>query len=387
VDARDRLTTGQVKDRAAAARELAERGDWSDMELLVRAATTEKSPSVRLYAAAAAADIAAAHRGASGQRKMTRKQRDELHTWAGSIDPVDNPSILGLLSAAGDKRAVDRLCRALRDPRSGVRAGAAIALRRLALSAAAADDRYLPGAIRKLLAHPKLPVDAIADVTRLIGECGWIDLRDALGRAASTGGAAAEAATEARQRLSDRDPSGVWLSSGTDVLLPEPAEPGPWMIVVDMTIHRPDGQAPLGDHRLLRAPRVAKEGSFDTLQIDGETFYRLAGGELTAFVEAAQTDLAGDAAAWIASQLEGEEGPAAERARALATWRSGDLEAADALLSSLSKPKADVLWWRAQVLHGLGRPDEAKAMAARFLKKAPKKSPFRADAEALVARA
>src|SRR5690606_32336998 len=126
----------------------------------------DASPSVRLYTAAAAADIVCRMRGVNGRARLTRQQRELLQTWVKTFDPGINPSLLMLLSAVADQSAVDRLGRMLKDPRNGVRAGAATALRRMSLSVAAADDMLVPMAVDKLLASRKLPADAVLDLVK-----------------------------------------------------------------------------------------------------------------------------------------------------------------------------------------------------------------------------
>ena len=61
VDPREGLSAKDVTTRTASARELARIGTWDDVPRLVQMATSEKSSAVRLWTAAAAADIAHRH--------------------------------------------------------------------------------------------------------------------------------------------------------------------------------------------------------------------------------------------------------------------------------------------------------------------------------------
>src|SRR3712207_6547865 len=123
-DPREGLKSPDVAVRTAAARELAASGKFADVEVLVELAKTDKSPSVRLSAAAAAADIATRSEPGPAQRKR-------LVELFRTFDPGHNPSLLMVLAAVPDAAGVERLGRLLRDPRQDVRNGAITALRRM----------------------------------------------------------------------------------------------------------------------------------------------------------------------------------------------------------------------------------------------------------------
>ena len=72
-DPRDALESDDVAVRVAGARVLAERGTQEDLPRLIKIAREDKSPSVRLYAAAAASDVAMRNR-----RELTDAAKEHL---------------------------------------------------------------------------------------------------------------------------------------------------------------------------------------------------------------------------------------------------------------------------------------------------------------------
>lgn len=401
-DPRVALRQGDVAERAAAARELAQAGTWEDLSELVTLAKEDNSPSVRLYTAAAAADIVCRMR--SHGPALTSEQRTLVSDWVKTFDPGHNPSLLMMLSAVADGPTVDRLGRMLKDPRNGVRAGAAAALRRMALSAVSVDDTRIPMAVDKLLAQVRrLPGDAVLELVRLVGEAGWAELEDALGPASGAGRLHGPAAEEALERLrARREPStweGLWLADGGDVLEPVPERTiASWLAVVDGVavdasgelgpIELREGRGALRRRpvRLIFTPRVGESGIFRALQSEGTTWYLAEGKELLDAVETLVHDVPQGVARGMFRWLEGLEGVQAQRARALALWRAGDLAGAAALLTEQveqKKPKADLFWFLARVRADQG--DRAGAVAAldAFLERAGKRARFRKEAETL----
>lgn len=406
-DPRAALGASDVTTRSAAARDLARAGTWDDMAELVRLAREDKSSAVRLYAAAAAADIAARHRGAGGQVALDAEQRKQIEQWIRALDPGHNPGLLMLLSATPGPFTLDRLGRMLRDPRNGVRAGAAMALRRLALSGGPADHAAIRDAAKGWLASGKLPPDALLELVRIAGEAGWTGLDAEIRAAAKAGRPHVAAAEQALARLAERAGPAGWegfyVTDGLDVLeIAERSRDEGWIAIVDGTWYEPGGVArPMtfeggavavdGEpSRLVWAPKVGQhEDRFAAVQRGGRTWWRAAGKDLAAGVErwlegfgADDTVVIGALRRW----LEGSEGVVAQRARALLAYRAGDLEQADALFADLAagkKPRPDVYYWHGRVLLGLGRKKDAAAALDQYLDKAGKKSEYRAEAEAL----
>lgn len=399
VDPRAALRDGDVSERASAARTLARTGGWLDLEELVRMAKEDPSASVRLYAAGAAADIALRARRAG---ELGRDREAQVLDWVRAFDPDVNPSLLMLLSAVASGPALDRLGRMLRDPRNGVRAGAATALRRAALSAAS-DEVPLAQAAGALLANRKMPADALLELVKIVGEAGWDELTDAVRAASAAGRLHAPAAEEALQRLAlRRDPGtweGLWLSDGSDVY--ETGDERPvedWLAVVDgcawgragalgeLELDRGRGRA--GDLRLriVWAPRAGAPEPSPALQGGGRTWYRADAKSLVACVEDLADDLSAPAASAALRELASLDGVQAQRARAILAWRAGDLRRASELLEALldaPKPRADLFWYLARVRLDQGRREEAREALDRFLDQAGRRARHRKEAEEL----
>ena len=401
-DPRVVLQSGDVTARAAAARALAQAGSWDDLAVLVEMAKSDKSPSVRLYTAAAACDIAARFRGAAGQDRMTPQQAEEVQDWVKSFDPIGNPSLLMMLSAVADAASIKRLGRMLRDPRSGVRAGAATALRRMAVSAAAVDEDLLPVAFGQWILSKKLTPDATLELLKLAGEVGLTGIDDALRMAAGAGRPHGPAYDELLQRQAARQSpetwEGLWCADGADALCtPRDTGVADWIAIRDGTARFRDGREgalELGDEarvagervRLIWTTRVGESpDQVCAVQGGGVTYYRTEDKGLVAVVDEVAETL-GSAGAWVAGWLEEVEGVVAIRARAIALWAAGELEASLEILgaqTSHKRPRTDLFYWLARVQADRGDEDAARAAVERFLEKAPKKSPLLGAAEAL----
>lgn len=412
-DPRAALGDKSVAVRAAAARDLSLVGDYADLPPLVEMAVQAPSSALRLYAAAAAADILHRHRGLPGHPTLSAEQRREVLTWATSYDPGRNPGLLMMLSAVPDETSRSRLLRMLRDPRNGVRAGAAMALRRMAISAAAMEEGGVAETVAEALADGRTPPDASLELIKMVGEVGWQELREAASRAGGQGRVHAEAAEEALRRLDARRElagwDGLYLSDGLDVF--EPGAPGEVQVrlvaggrtagehetprdltVADGLAHVEGTEAPA---RLVWASRIGRpaEEISAALQQAGRTWWRIAGKELPAtveqhlgrFSETAAPLLAGPAA-WLAEI----EGAVAPRVRAIATYLSGDVEGAGALLEEQvggkRKPRADVWYWLARVRLDRGEKKPALEALETFLSTAPKAAKLRDEATALRAK-
>ena len=399
--ARQALAGKDVAERAAAARHLAAHGSWDDLSSLLTIAMGDKSPSVRLYTAAAATRVVLRSRGAG---EVGRAEEQQVLEAFRRFDPQGNPSLMMVLGALGSATARSRLGRLLRDPHSDVRMAAAAAVRRAALSQVAHSDEGLTADVAEWLASKKTPLDTRTDLVRLVGETGWAELAPEVRKAAALGGYAAEVAAEALSRLGERAEAsawtGLWLHGGGDVLDEDAATPSGWLLVAEGEVHdgersRPstlaDGRLDLGSlgrARRLWAPRVKEEGAHQALQLPSATYWRCTGKALAKEVEARIHELGRFPAgcAVLAAELEEVEGAIAPRARALARWKAGDndgaVSAVDALLAA-KKPKAELYWWRANMALGEGALDDARSFVDAYLEKAPKRGGYRAEAEAL----
>jgi hypothetical protein len=404
-DPRAEVLTGTVTNRAAAARDLATVGTWEDLPSLVALGWSDKSTSVRLYTAAAAADIIGRERGAYGQGSLSPAQRDQVFEWAFGGDPGRNPSMLMLASAIDEPRTLGRLARILRDPRSDVRFGAVTAVRRMVLGATAQRAR-IAAAIGEWLADPRTPVDARAELVKLIGEAGLSSLRAAVTAASSINEGFAEVRALTLERLAAAEGgaalAGGWWSDGRDVFESGEARgdaiavggAGGWYeegaqveLVKDGAGWRIGGEPaaviwaiPLGATEPRRAAQWA-----------GRTWWSLAGKDLAELVceQTGRVQALGSAAALAVLEALAEvEGVVAERARPIARWLAGQpAEALDELdaLNARKKPTVELHWWRARMLLDLGRSEEAAAELREFRERSKGKGAWAAEAQALLA--
>ncbi len=411
-DPRAALADKSVAVRAAAARDLSRVGTFADLPPLVEMAIQGKSSALRLYAAAAAADILHRCRGLGDQPSLAPAQRKQVLQWARSYDPGRNPGLLMMLSAVPkEKAARAHLVRILRDPRNGVRAGAAVALRRMAISGAALGETGVRDAVAEGLADDRVPPDATLELIRIVGEVGWQDLRDAVRRAATHGRPHGEAAEEAEARLAARTTpegwEGLYQTVGLDVFeAGEPSAPR-FRLVADGQVAEgnelpvpfaiEEGQARIEGQeapaRLIWASRIGQVADTAALQQGGQTWWRLADKDLVAALEAHHARFGPECAPLfaVATRWLGDlEGAAVPRVRAILTWRGGDLEGAEAqleeLIDSKKKPRADLYWWLGRVRADRGDDKGAREALTTFLDRAPKASPHGKEAKALLGR-
>jgi hypothetical protein len=390
-NADDPLHATDVTERAAAVRALAERGGLEDALRLVEVALADRSPSVRLHAAGAAAEIAQ-------RTRPDRQGQAQILERIGRMDPGFNPSLLLLFADAADAGGVERIGRLLRDPRSDVRSGAVAALKRLV-------QRGHPGAeeaVRGWLADGRHPADTVGEMVRMASEAGWVNMDEVFRQAAGRGRAAAVAVDEALTwSVSRRDPlswTGLWAELDEDEVRvvdwlyleggqawgPE-GKLGP--LQVDEGLGRIEGRPPLVRVRLGRAVEDGPEEAFAFAE---RRLWRLTPKLLARRVDALEPILQAfpPIALGVARELLPLEGANAIRARILALWRGGALRDADRALTSLTtgdrKLKPELQWIQANVKMGLGEVPAAREALQAALKAAPKKAPWREAAEALL---
>lgn len=394
-DARTALRDGDVAARSAAARTLALSGDLDDLAELVARAQADKSSAVRLYAAAAAADVVSRSRGSA----LPADLRTSIDAWVGRTDPALNPSLLMMWSVYPERSVLSRLLRMLRDPRSEVRAGAAVAIRRMVLAAQAMDFEIAEVLVAEALQRALAP-DAVVEMVRLSGEVGWTHIDDVLRKVGGQSGAIREAVDEAldrnRLRASPTCMAGYWVDLGVDVQQAgEPSgagylaihageaatEAGPVTVTFDDGRLAVDG-APA--RLLFASPPGPSTERVAVLQTSARTYWRQQGEALVELIDSG-VPLPGVAYASMTPDLADLEGPAGTRARVVASWGMGDLATAKAGIDDLTekkKPRQDLWYWRARIYADLGDRDEALACVEQFLSKARASHPLRAVAEA-----
>lgn len=248
-DPRAALAHKQLSVRAAATRDLSATGTPDDIPTLVVHAATDKSPAVRLGAAAAVADILSRHRVGPRAAALDTAARQHLLGLFRAVDPSVNPGLFPMLGTLQLPEATARLFAGLRDPRGDVRVGAAVGLLRHVVSAAAGADPTLTPALIAALGDRRLKPDAQAELARVAAAAGCVDALPALDALHPPGLAGELVASMAvALRASATRPVGVWHSDGRDAGEIDPTPPlGPATLVV----------GPSGDLLLLDGPRLS----------------------------------------------------------------------------------------------------------------------------------
>jgi hypothetical protein len=383
----------EVASKVEETRNLGLNGTWDDLPGLVAQATGDKCPSVRLLAAAAAADLVGRLRGS-----LTDAQRAELVKVIGLLDPGVNPSLLIALAPA-ETAGLDRVGRILRDGRTEVRAGASAALRRMVLSTHLAHEAEISARVGVWLSERIAP-DAAVELAKLAGEAGWPEHTDRIARLSRTGRTQGPSIEEALQHLALRTSidtwAGWWVSEGTDVLEVGDATPDPdgGLVIASGAIV---GEGPLvleagratspRKIRMVWAPRLGESGRFPALITDGKVFWKQDGTAMARLAEDAVARMSPEKAGILADWLAPVDGVTGTRARAAALVVAGRAAEALPLLEDFAekKPKPETWYWLARARKALGDAAGARAAAAQYLEKAPKKGEFRAELEALTA--
>lgn len=398
-DPRAALEAKDLPTQAAGARDLALVGTWSDLEPLLELASTARSTGLRLVSGAALADIVHRYRTGRASPPPGAQEQADLIERIKRLDPSINPNVLMVLAAFPERRVIERLGRLLRDPRNTVRLGAAVSLRRMALSHTDLDLPELRGALADWVRDPRLPPDSHAEVLRLIGDLGVFELSDA----AQTARCSTQSESDARdltlrllqQRKEPATWNGVWLSDGRDVL--EPGQPSQEISV--LLIYRGQASIDFGKAvgfstdkgrgrcdsaldglRWIRAPRLGHPEPLPALQIQGRTwFHAVVPTELIDFMRTCADRFStdpGPVRAILPALLEQAEGTAARRALPLARLLAGDLDQAHTALSSAVKakrPRSEDILWLARADELLGHTSKAVQGYRAFLEKSGRK--------------
>ncbi|MFK7926597.1 MAG: tol-pal system YbgF family protein [Myxococcota bacterium] len=400
-DPRAAIAAKDLPTQAAGARDLARIGTWDDVDDLLDLAMNHKRTGLKLIAASAAADIVHRYRTGTAGEPLGDERAEDLASWVKRTDPGINPGILMLLSAVPTPKVIDRLGRLLRDPRGDVRTGAAVAVRRMAVSHTDLDMAPLRAAVLKWLTDRRSPPDALTALVQLVGGLGWSELRDTLIDLSTTSEPVREAVTEALGQLDQRAAAenwhGLWLSNGLDVLEQVAEDPALSWLVIGHSKLAIQGRKPSAHKlshgaltsralpsaaRLAWVPRLGHSNRTPAVQVLGHTWYRVEGTELAAWLDEHALELSEAAAPaldGLAGTLADEEGAAGARARAIAHVLADQLDQADEQLSKLTsgkKPRADLLFWLGELRRRQGRPKDARDAYSAFIDRNPKKSVF-----------
>ena len=286
------LTSSDIASRAAGCRDLSKMGTVEHLDSLAALASGDKSPGVRLSAAAAAADILSRCRCDDTRDLLSDDQRDEFVGMFSRIDPSQNPGIFPILACLDRPKSVTMICGGLRDPRADVRLGAAVGLMRLCASIRAAEDSELEARITSLLADPRHQPDAVAQIARVCAAVGYSSATDLI-RYLQLSGTHAETVMEALGVLdgAEHPLQGVWFSDGNDAGETNPTPSmAPGLMVFDARgalLHNGKNWAVVTRFKATRRMfirRVGEPEAGPAFQAQGRTFYAGFGDIVTSLV-------------------------------------------------------------------------------------------------------
>ena len=352
------LESKDIHERAAAARDLSNFGTPEVIPTLVQMARKDISPAVRLCVAGSAADILSRYRAGHSAGQLSVEARTGFYDLFKGIDPAVNAGLFSMLACVGLPQAFDRIAAGLRDPRGGVRVGAAVGLRRLCGSLAHQGDDELEARVVALLGDSRLPPDALAEVAQVAAAVGYRSAREAMERL-DLPGAQGDLVSASLQVLDGHEApiTGAWLSDGRDLgeVNPEPSRP-PALLVVDEAgaAVRQDGGAawqlltPLRGVRPMFARRVGEPQAARCFQWSGRVWYKAQDDDVMEAVERLHTvpwdwtaGSAGEAAVRAAELVMPglPDSPAAMRTKAALQLGAGRAAEAEASLVAATEGK------------------------------------------------
>jgi len=275
------LKSKAISDRAAGCRDLALTGTVEHLEILADLAASDKSPGVRLNAAAAAADILSRCRTGEARARLSDEQRNAFVSVFSRINPAVNAGIFPIMACLDHAKSRQMILGGLRDPQADVRLGAAVGLMRLCSSISAVDDPTLEEVVTGLLADTRHQPDAVAQIARVCAAVGYTSATELI-RYLQLSGTHAEMVMEALGVLdgAHHPLQGVWYSDGNDAgeTNPSPAL-GPMLAVFDGTtalIHdgkRWSATARFEPRRRMFIRRVGEAEAGPAFQTAERTFY------------------------------------------------------------------------------------------------------------------
>ena len=293
-DPYEALDSKDIADRAAACRDLSLEGRPEDLERLASVAGTDKSPGVRLSAAAAAADILSRYRVGPARAELTDDQREVFYAVFARVSPALNAGVFPMMACLDHARGRRMILGGLRDPQAGVRLGAAVGLMRLCSSISTLGDDALEASVVTLLSDSRHQPDALAQIARVCAAVGYTSASEAI-RRLELSGIHAEVAAEALGVLDGaaHPLRGVWFSDGNDAGETNLHPPlAPMLAVFDGTtalIHDGTGwtaHARFEPRRRMFVRRVGEPEAAPAFQTDDRTFYLGTGPVIEQLVEA-----------------------------------------------------------------------------------------------------
>ncbi|MSQ01287.1 MAG: hypothetical protein EXR71_05240 [Myxococcales bacterium] len=380
------LDAKDIPIRAAGARDLSLAGTPAAIPRLLASAVGDKSPGVRLAAAAAVADILSRHRFPPRRAAISPELRQEWFRLVAGLDPILNTGLFAVCGTLATPEAFTRVIVGLRDPRQDVRAGACVGLWRAVASAAYNGDVATEARVVATLTDTRIRVETRVEIARICVDVGYVSAlesaRPLVEQCVRQNLALAESLI---QRL-ESPPSavGLWVCTGLDVAAVDPtASRCDLLCVLGLTdaVLAPESGAverlvPTGAFRVLRARAVDKEAEGLVVQV-GERSYWPAGNEhLCTFGDrlgaAGRHDLVD-----LCDEVFGG-GATALRVRGASLLARGDVAGAILVLEAAIDGKRvpiDTWWFLADALDRAGRPQDARPHLEKYVSRAAKRAP------------
>jgi len=382
------LASKDIAERAAGCRDLSLMGQVEHLELLCGLVGRDRSPGVRLSAAAAAGDILSRCRVGDARKTLTDEQRDVYIAMFSKIDPSLNAGVFPILACLDRPKSFQMIKGGLRDPRRDVRLGAAVGLMRLCISASVAGDSEFEEAVVALLADTRHQPDAISQIARVCAAAGFSGATEFI-RHIQLSGTHAEMVMEALGVLDGgKHPlRGVWYSDGRDAGETSPESPqGPALVVFsDAGTYLNQGKrwekvTKWEISRRMFVRRVGEAEPGPTFQAGGRTFYAGPGDIIDALVgtDAQQLGKSTKASTAVIEALSTllDETSASQRSLALLAIHGGMGDVAKAALEAAiagTKTPPDCWLLLGDLLWESGDKKEAKLQYAAYAKKGKKK--------------
>ncbi len=381
------LDAKDIPTRAAGARDLSLAGLPAAIPRLLAAAVSDKSPGVRLAAAAAVADILSRHRFLPRSAAIPLQTRQEWFRLVADLDPIHNTGLFAVCGTLATPEAFTRVIVGLRDPRQDVRAGACVGLWRAVASGAYNGDVETEARVVATLSDARIRVETRVEIARICADVGYYSAlqaaRPLVEQCVRQNLALAESLI---QRLeTPPSPVGLWVCSGLDVSAVDPKASrrdllcvlGVTDAVLAPTTGAVERLVPTGAFRVLQARPVDKEPVGLVVQVGEHSYWPAGNDELCTFGDrlcaSGRHDLVD-----LCEEVLGV-GAAALRVRGASLLARGDAAGAILALEAAIEGKrvpSDTWWFLADALARAGRPAEARPHLEKYLSKAAKRAPF-----------
>jgi len=391
------LLSKRISDRAAGARDLSLMGGVEHLERLAGLAGQDRSPAVRLGAAAAAADILSRVRVGSARKRLKNPKRDELIELFRRVDPNKNAGVFSILACVDRPQSFHLIAGGLRDPHADTRLGASVGLMRLCSSISVQKNTKLAAAVVALMQDERHKPDALAEIARVCAAVGYDSAKGVM-RYLALSGVNGEVVQHSLSILEGNEAplTGAWYSDGRDAgeTNPTPVK-APAFVVFDgkgaLVLDGKNWQRMKGFSeapcRRMFIRRAGEDAAAPSFQAHDRTWYSANGPGLTGQIDARFADLAWDSVGETKTTKVMEQATEAmskilpesstgHRLVAQLAAATGQVELARAGLESAiagTKTPTDCWFFLGELLWSLGKKKEAKAHYATFVKKGKRK--------------